>query len=355
MGAVASCCGPEIKVDKQVIGTSLSAGPVKEEEGPSDYTAEDEAAERAKIAKMSHVRRGSVKGHTFSQDDKDNYTKPVHAKSEADKKQIADIIKSNEKLQVLFGHLSDSALMDVVMAFYSMDMKSGVNVITQGDEGDRFYIVNEGSFDIFVARKDDAGNLGPPAKVLSVGPKAAFGELALMYNAPRAATVTCVSDKATVWALDGRDFQMLIMNAQEAQIRMYEGWLQEVPLLKTLNHYELSQLSELLVMELFEDGEEIIKQGDEGDKFWILEEGECRAYITGDLGEKEVKMYNQPGAYFGEIALLSNEPRRATVRATADSQVHYIAKEDFDAVIGPIKEHLQSQISQYPQYAQFLQ
>jgi len=238
-----------------------------------------------------------------------------------------------------------------VMAFYSLNVGRGDNVINQGDEGDRFYIVKDGHFDIFVARKGEDGQLGLPTKVAEVGPGGVFGELALMYNAPRAATVSCVSDTATLWALDGRDFQMLLMNAQMQQKRMYEGWLQEVPILKNLNHFELSQLSELLVMELFEAGDYIIKQGEEGDKFWILEEGECRAYISGDAGEAEVKVYNNPGDYFGELALLSGEPRKASVRATADSQVHYVTKDDFDAVLGPIKDILRRQIDKHPQNA----
>lgn len=362
MGGV--CCNAELKADPEQLKSGAPLPPpaepseeTQEEEVQPAYTAEDEAAEKAKIAKMggsNAKKRGSVVGHSFSNQDKQNYVKPVHAKTDADKKTIIDILKKNEKLQVLFGHLTDAALLDVVMAFYNMDVARNVNVIQQGDEGDRFYIVSEGEFHIFVARRGEDGQLGASTKVLEVGPGAAFGELALMYNAPRAATVTCVVDRARVWALDSRDFQMLIMNAQEQKHRMYEGWLQEVPILKTLNHYELSQLSEMLVMDLFEAGEDVIKQGEEGDKFWILEEGECRAYISGDAGEKEVKIYNKPGDFFGEIALLSNQPRKATVRATADSQVHYILKEDFDAVIGPIKNILQKEAGQYPQYAEFL-
>merc|ERR550514_1551019 len=124
---------------------------------------------------------------------------------------------------------------------------------------------------------------------------------------------------------------------------MYEGWLQDVPILKTLNHYELSRLSELMEAELFETGEEVITQGEEGDKFYILEEGEARAYISGESGEVEVKVYSKPGDYFGEIALLTNAPRKATIRATMDSQIHAISKEDFDLVIGPIKNLLQKE------------
>lgn len=63
-------------------------------------------------------------------------------------------------------------------------VKSGDVVIQQGDEGDNFYVVDEGLFEVFVNGK----------KVVEIGPGGSFGELALMYNTPRAATVKAVND-----------------------------------------------------------------------------------------------------------------------------------------------------------------
>jgi len=62
-------------------------------------------------------------------------------------------------------------------------------LINQGDAGDNFYVVDEGTFHIFVNGK----------KVLDVGPGGSFGELALMYNTPRAATVICGKGGGKVW------------------------------------------------------------------------------------------------------------------------------------------------------------
>jgi len=262
-------------------------------------------SEKDKIAAMQgKTRRAGVANESVSPEQMANYVKPVHPKSDEAAAKILEIIKTNEKMQVLFGHLDDAALKDVINAFYSVEVAKDENVIKQGDEGDRFYIVEDGSFDIFVARKGDDGVMGPPAKVFTCGPKTAFGELALMYNAPRAATVTCAVEKATVWALDREAFQMLIMSSQEEKHKMYEGWLQDVPILKALNHYELSQLSELLTAELVEEGEEVLKQGEEGDKFYILEEGEVCAFISGEQGEKNVKTYSNPGDYLRDRAHL---------------------------------------------------
>merc|ERR1712194_460785 len=98
------------------------------------------------------------------------------------------------------------------------------------------------------------------------------------------------------------------------------------------------------------------KQGDPGDRFFILEEGSAAAYITGDKGEMEVKVYDKVGDYFGEIALLTSQPRKATVRAGGlnGCKVMSLSKEHFDSLLGPISAILRMEKDAYPQYADFL-
>ena len=50
--------------------------------------------------------------------------------------------------------------------------------------------------------------------------------------------------------------------------------------------------------------EAVVKQGDKGDKLYLLADGECKAFIQGDQGELEVKHYKKLGQYFGEVALV---------------------------------------------------
>merc|ERR1712113_326477 len=119
----------------------------------------------------------------------------------------------------------------------------------QGEEGDCLYIVSDGQVDVFVARPGPDGVLPvgqKGAKVVSLGPGALFGELALMYSAPRAATVTIASAKCKLWKLDREPFKMLLAQQCQTQLSLYEGWLSEVEILKSLNQFELAKLSELL-------------------------------------------------------------------------------------------------------------
>lgn len=124
---------------------------------------------------------------------------------------------------------------------------------------------------------------------------------------------------------------------------------------KSLNRYELARLSELLESTPFDEGEVIITQGEPADKFYILEDGACAAFIKGPEGEQKVKEYSKRGDYFGEIALLTQEPRKATVRATGEGAlVLSVSKEDFNSVLGPIQDILKKDVDKYPQYADFL-
>lgn len=288
-------------------------------------------------------RRNSVSAEAGAEKRFQNYVKQVFEKSELDKDKLMNSLISSDKAAVLFSHLEESSLREIVDAFYPMDVVKDHSLIVQGDEGDRFYIVDSGDFDALISRND-----GPAVKVAEYSAGGSFGELALMYNAPRAATVRCTSDTARVFAIDRESFQMLIMSSQAHKLEQYAGWLDSVPLLENLNHYERAKLSDLLKHDVWQAGEEVISEGDEGDKFYLLEEGalEVSVKVAGGHVQK-VLDYTCPGDYFGEIALLSNNKRTATVKAVADSLIHYVTKEEFDLVIGPVREALQQGISLY--------
>lgn len=241
---------------------------------------------------------------------------------------------------------------DVINAFEEVTATEGQVIIKQGDEGDSLYIIGEGSVDVFVRRREGDGDMALPGsvgpKVTTYGPGDLFGELALLYSSLRAATVVVVSPHCQMWRLEREPFKMLMAKQTQAKYDLYEGWLGQVDILRTLNKYELGRLSEALETLLFDEDELIVKQGEEGDRFYILEEGECAAYIEKDGVAVKVKGYTKQGDYFGEIALLKNESRRATIRAGAGgASVVSISKEDFTNLLGPIQDVLQQDIENY--------
>jgi cAMP-dependent protein kinase regulator len=171
-------------------------------------------------------------------------------------------------------------------------------------------------------------------KVATIEPGGSFGELALMYNAPRAATVISAEPGCTLWALDRITFRRILMDSAYQRRRMYEVFLSEVHILSTLSDYERSKVADALETQKFPAGSYIIKEGDPGESFYILESGRAAAYKQGT--DKPVMNYKK-GDYFGELALLNDAPRAASVMAETDVKVATLGKAGFQRLLGPVE------------------
>ena len=85
-----------------------------------------------------------------------------------------------------------------------------------------------------------------------------------------------------------------------------------------MDTYERNQISDVLKEVRVKEGEIVIRQGDVGDRFYIVQEGRLTALKKGESGE-EVPVFNyRDGDYFGELALLKDIPRQASIRALVD-------------------------------------
>ncbi|KNC50171.1 uncharacterized protein AMSG_11967 [Thecamonas trahens ATCC 50062] len=270
--------------------------------------------------------------------------KIFHPKSAQARRRIAVAVADN----LLFRNLDEEQKEEVFDAMFEKFVEPGVSIITQGDDGDYFYVVDSGEFDIFVQKGS-----APPAKVVTVGAGGSFGELALMYNAPRAATCTA-TQRSSVWALDRVTFRRMIMDNTSSKRKMYERFLREVPVLADLSDSEIAKIADVVDPLPFKDGEVIIRQGDAGDKFYILAEGAASVkQKKGDAAELELCRLHK-GNYFGEIALLTDRPRAATVAAFGDCKVVCIDRPAFTRLFGPVQDILRRNIGNYKTYEYIL-
>ena len=123
-----------------------------------------------------------------------------------------------------------------------------------------------------------------------------------MYGHPRAASVVAV-DPSTLWSLDRITFRTIILNAAHRRRTMYEQFLSTVTLLSSLSSTERSKIADALVSQAYEDGQAVVKQGEMGDTFFFVEEGEAEVTKThqGDDGEtREIVVgHLARGDYFG--------------------------------------------------------
>ncbi|KAG8469682.1 hypothetical protein KFE25_006137 [Diacronema lutheri] len=266
------------------------------------------------------------------------YERKVHEKA-AD---VRDKLKEKVSHNFLFSTLDADQLEILLDAMFEKAFKAGDTIIKQGEEGDNFYLVFNGACDVYLNKG------GEEKLVLSCFEGDSFGELALLYNAPRAATVKASSD-CTLYAVDRITFKFIMMDTTMSKRQTYEGFLEKVPLLSSLTANERRTVADALKPTTFSDNDVIIHQHDAGDTFFLLEKGHvvCTSMSNGvvqELGRCA------PGDYFGEIALLTNRPRAATVTAVGEVTVLALDRRTFTRVLGPLADVLKRNMAMYNAY-----
>lgn len=345
-------------------GVRAPADPAEDSDG-SDLVSEEDLESKQReedyVVGFSHsmngARRNSVSSMPVTETMIQNWQgAPVYEKTPEEMARIKAVIEESSALQVMFGHLKGREIDSVVGAMFARDVEVGATVIEQGADGDYFYIVDSGTYHIFVRRQGTLPD-AQPEWVQTAGPGASFGELALMYNVARAATVRC-AEPGRLWCLDRDCFQMMLVTTNSHTVEEYHNFLSQVEVLRSLTRFEIGRLAEFIESNgesFFEDGEEIITQGEEGDSVYFLYEGQCAAYIRGEHGEVEVLRYTTPGQYFGEVSLVYSEPRRATVRACGECTCLHLKKTDVNLSIGDLRARLEANIETYRPYEAMLQ
>lgn len=261
---------------------------------------------------------------------------------------LAKTLKENALLQ----HLEKERILDIARAMWDVQVLPGNVVIRQGDDGDNMYVIEDGEFEVLYS--DEV--------VAKLGRGRSFGEHALMYNCPRNATVRAIIP-SRLWAIDRETFRRIIMQESIKRRALYQDFLTRVPLLQNLLDYERAKVSDALEPIEFEDGAVIIKQGStDVDGFYIIEDGTVRCIKEPDTlpdgeiasGEAVEAIRLGSGDYFGELALLTNKPRAATVTAVGHVKLLRITKLHFDQVMGPCEQILKRNTETYASYSKLI-
>lgn len=326
----------------------VSEGGNEDAEGSVGSGSELSEAPMQRMPSGPERRRGVSAEPSRAQDaaDCDDWEPPVYGKSEEDRSELVNLIRTSKdsKLQIMFGNISNDAFEKVVDAMFLKQLEQGENVITEGAEGDNFYIVKSGHFDILKNIKEK-GNM----KVFEASKGFSFGELALLYSGvKRGATVTATIP-SEVWALERLCFRKLVVAAAETAFKERMEFLRRCEIFDTLDGEQIASLADALDEEEFDHDEAILEQGEKDDKMYILRTGKAVACIAGDEGEVEVKTY-KTGDYFGEIALLLGEPRKASVYAEESATCYYISRATFKRLLGPLEALLQGNMEKYSKY-----
>jgi len=308
----------------------------------SESEGEDELGEMNQVAPAPVVERGtrriSVSAESVDPAKMSKENVKVVPKSDAEAARIMEILRDS----LLFRHLDEAQLTTVKDAMFEVNHNTGDMIIKQGDDGDNFYVIDTGSVDVYIKGPEDPED----KKIHQLGQGDAFGELAIMYNAPRAATCKAATS-CKLWALDRVSFKVIVMHTTINKRNLHKSFLKQVPLLDTMTEYEILTIADALNEERFESGTVICEQGHPGHTFYIVKEGEAVCYQADGRGNQIERARLGPGAYFGEIALMEDKPRQATVKADGNLTVLTLDRKTFKRVMGPLEDILKRNINHY--------
>uniref|UniRef100_A0A673IKC8 cGMP-dependent protein kinase n=1 Tax=Sinocyclocheilus rhinocerous TaxID=307959 RepID=A0A673IKC8_9TELE len=254
-------------------------------------------------------------------------------KDSGTKKLINEAIMNNDFLK----KLEPQHTREMVDCMYEKIYAAEQLVIQEGEPGNYLYVLAEGLLEVIQNEK----LLG------QMRPGTAFGELAILYNCKRTATVKAVT-QSHIWALDRQTFQTIMMRSTQARHEEYFSFLRSVSLLKDLPEEKLAKIIDCLEVEYFDKGEYIIREGEEGNTFFIIAKGEVLVTQTteGFSEPQEIKTLGV-GDYFGEKALISEDVRSANIIANEnDTQCLVVDRDNFNQMVGTYEE-LQAYLREY--------
>ena len=339
----------QAEMDIDIKTPSISDNSYSEEE---DNDVMDEKEEEKVNEKLSNIRKAqegrarvSVSAEAYGlYNKKQSFVPKIIPKNEDQMNRIKGKIISS----FIFSSLEKKDLEVVINAMEEKKFKLNENVITQGEDGDCLYIVETGILKCFKTFNPES----TPKYLRDYESGDSFGELALLYNCPRAATIVCSSDECILWSLDRETFNHIVKDAAQKKREKYENFLKNVDILSTIDSYELGQICDSLKDGIYKKDEYIIREGELGDVFYIIEEGKCIATKTLEPGKPETVINElKEGDYFGERALIRGEPRYANIVVASDTaKVISLDRPSFNRLLGPILDILKRNIDKYQVY-----
>ncbi len=235
---------------------------------------------------------------------------------------------------LLFAEASANQIAFLDACFSPVSLKTGDDIIRQGDQGDRLFVIASGHAQVTV--EDGAGH----AHILAtLGPGDFFGETALLTAAPRMATISALQPMELL-SLRTQDFDTFLASHPGHRERLVAAiemlrLVRSVPLFQELESSSISQMVRSMKALDVPAGNAIITQGEtEAKTFYIIYSGKVEIIHRNEDGSEVKVVELGKGEYFGELALLRAIPRTATVRSLGECRVLALDKETFLRVVG---------------------
>ena len=202
------------------------------------------------------------------------------------------------------------------MKYYILESKE--IVFEQGSVGSVFFVIAHGKLEVLVDGK----------RVNVLRPQDSFGELALIHDTPRSATVITIENSA-LWGVDRRTFRSTLEQINAQNYTENRTLIESIPVFKIMNQDQMESLVSTISTLMFSPGQVIVHEGEVGDLLYIIKQGTVVCSQDG----RDIKTLEK-GEYFGEQALLYNSVRTATVTATENVKCLTIGRSELTNLFG---------------------
>eukprot|EP00927_Polykrikos_kofoidii_P084868 TRINITY_DN9065_c0_g2_i1.p1 TRINITY_DN9065_c0_g2~~TRINITY_DN9065_c0_g2_i1.p1 ORF type:complete len:404 (+),score=106.22 TRINITY_DN9065_c0_g2_i1:147-1358(+) len=304
---------------QQTVKFVVDDGGKQEAEEEEEDDVDDEPPPGFFLDKPKTKARQSVSAEAYGEwNSKQTFVAPIVTKTDEQKERLKNCLCKS----FMFANLEESDIIILVGAMKEVQVEAKQRVINQGESGDFLFVIESGRLHCLVKKPDGCEKI---VKVCDAGD--VTGELALLYNCPRAASVQA-AEKSILWQLDRETFNHIVKDGAQKKRARYDAFLSKVGLLESMDAYERSQLADALRVECVKEGTTIVSQGEEGKKFYIIEEGEAVA----TKGGVQVMSYGF-GDYFGELALIRNQARAATVTSKTPCKLLVLDSGSFNRLL----------------------
>ncbi|KAK4014367.1 hypothetical protein OUZ56_026893 [Daphnia magna] len=241
-----------------------------------------------------------------------------------------DLIKAAILGNDFMKNLELAQIREIVDCMYPVDYPRGSLIIKEGDVGSIMYVMEEGKVE--VSREGKYLSTMAPGKVM--------GELAILYNCKRTATIKAAID-CKLWAIERQVFQTIMMRTGLIRQAEYTVFLKSVPTFTNLQEETLIKIADVLDECFYNQGDYIIRQGARGDTFFIISKGRVKVTIKDPNSVQEEYIRSlQRGDFFGEKALQGEDIRTANIIADDPEGVSclVIDRESFNQLISGLDE-----------------
>ncbi|KAL4488509.1 hypothetical protein ABPG72_013077 [Tetrahymena utriculariae] len=328
-----------VKEEKQVAVNSAKTQeePQEPKQEPQDKSVDkyiDKSADKSQINQNNVSYDESAKPDVDDKKKKRNKVKAkkVRADIEEESQIYENIIKREREMtnadihankkslgnHFVFALLSDQDKEEIIKKMFYCENKSDF-VFKQGDQASTYFVIEKGECQIIIN--------GDVKKTLQHGQ--CFGELALLYGAPRSASVKALG-VCGFWAIDRNTFKKAIAEVVHREYSENRSFIDKIKFFNSMTNEQKDSIANVLITQVFKKGEVIVADGDMASSYYIIKKGKVAIY-------KDDKMIREMGVgeTFGEQALFENSKRGATVKAMEDdSRCIALGRDTIQSVLG---------------------